>query len=858
MSIEFPRNENKEKQKTMKKNKVMNFLGLLLVIAAIALFGWFGYTSLDDIKLGLDLAGGVSITYQAKGDPTSEQMSDTIYKLQQRVQNYSTESEVYQEGSDRINIDIPGVSDANSILEELGKPGSLTFVDSQGNTILDGTHVASAQAGIDKSDATKGDQYVVSLTFDDEGTKAFADATTNNVGKPIYIIYDDEIVSSPVVREAITGGQCRIDGMKDYEEAENLASTIRIGSLSVELEEIRSNVVGAKLGQEAIATSLKAGVVGFAAVCIFMIAFYWLPGIAASLALSLYVGLIVILLAAFEVTLTLPGIAGIILGIGMAVDANCIIFTRIREEIGLGKTVHSAIKTGFQKALSAIIDGNVTTLIAAAVLFWRGSGTVKGFATTLALGIILSMFTALFVTRFTLYRLYGLGFSDPKFYGTKKDRKPIHFLKYRKIFITCSLAVIVLGFAAMGMNGVRGKQILNYSMEFTGGTSTNVTFNEDMSLEDISSKVVPVVEKVTGDADVQTQKVTGTNEVIIKTRDLDQQEREEMNQLLSDNFGVDKDKITAESISGSVSSEMKRDAILATAIATVCMLLYIWLRFKNITFAGSAILALCHDVLVTLTFYAMLRWSVGSTFIACMLTIVGYSINATIVIFDRIRENLKLRKQGQSIEWIVNNSITQTLSRSINTSLTTFIMVFVMYILGVSSIREFALPLMVGIVCGTYSSVCLTGSMWYIFNMRRAKKDAAFANEEKLVAAAAKTSDEPGAASAGSAPVGTASAAPAGRMAKPVKKTAEEKAAQSRAALEKGKAAKAARVAEAKAAEEKAAAEAEEAKKARIREQLAKEEAAGTEPDAENGAAAAGPSGADSAAGAGGEDKKDE
>lgn len=819
----------------MKNNRFKNFLGLLLAIAAIVLFGYFGYTSLDDIKLGLDLAGGVSITYQAKGNPTAEEMSDTIYKLQQRVQNYSTESEVYQEGSDRINIDIPGVSDANSILEELGKPGSLTFVDSEGNTILDGTHVSSAQAGIDNSDSTQGEQYVVSLTFDEEGTAAFGEATTNNIGKPIYIIYDDEIVSSPIVQEAITGGQCRIDGLDSYEEAQNLAATIRIGSLSVELEEIRSNVVGAKLGQEAISTSLKAGVVGFIAVCVFMIAFYWVPGIAASLALCLYVGLILILLPAFEVTLTLPGIAGIILGIGMAVDANCIIFTRIREEIGLGKTVQSAFKTGFQKALSAIIDGNITTLIAAAVLFWRGSGTVKGFATTLALGIVLSMFTALFVTRFILYRLYGIGLTSPKLYGTKKDRKPIPFLKYRKIFIACSLVVIVAGFVAMGVNASNGKRILNYSMEFTGGTSTSVTFNEDMSLEQLSSEVVPVVEQVTGDADVQTQKVTGTNEVIIKTRDLNNDERQELNDLLSENFGVDKDKITAESISGSVSSEMKRDAIMATVIATIFMLLYIWFRFKNIIFASSAILALCHDVLVTLTFYAVLRWSVGNTFIACMLTIVGYSINATIVIFDRIRENIRLRKPGQSMEWIVNNSITQTLSRSINTSLTTFIMVFVLFIMGVSSIREFALPLMVGIVCGTYSSVCLTGSIWYIFNMRRAKKDENFKNEEKL--AAAVNAQEAGAAGAEESSEGTAPAAP--KKAKPVRKTAEEKAAQSRAALEKGKAAKAARVAEEKAAKEKAEAEAEAARKARIRQQLADKASAEAAASAEEGSAPA-------------------
>ena len=705
----------------MKSNKRKGIIGLLITLICIGVFGYFGYDTMDDIKLGLDLAGGVSITYQAvEENPSSEEMSDTIYKLQQRVQNYSTEAEVYQEGSNRINIDIPGVSDANAILEELGKPGSLIFVDESGNTILTGDQVASAKAAIQEKNGQK--SYVVSLTFTEEGAKTFADATAKNIGKRIGIIYDGSLVSYPTVNSAITGGECYIDGMQDYDEAENLAATIRIGSLSLELEELRSNVVGAKLGQEAIATSLKAGAIGFGIVAVFMIAVYLVPGLASVLALCLYVALELVLLSAFEVTLTLPGIAGIILSIGMAVDANVIIFTRIKEEIGVGKTVKSAIKTGFSKALSAIIDGNVTTLIAAVVLFWRGSGTVKGFASTLALGIVLSMFTALFVTKAILNALYNLGLDDPKFYGVSKEKKAINFLGKKNLCFIISCAVIVAGWVMMGVHGAGGDGVLNYSMEFKGGTSTNVTFNEDMSLEDISSKVVPVVTKVTGDAEVQTQKVTGTNEVIIKTKTLSVEQRQALNDALVENFGVEEDKITAESISGAVSNEMKRDAIAAVIIATICMLIYIWFRFKDIRFATSAVLALLHDVLVVLTFYAAARWSVGSTFIACMLTIVGYSINATIVIFDRVRENLKVKTNKQSLADLVNLSITQTFTRSINTSLTTVVMVIVLFIMGVSSVREFALPLIVGIVCGTYSSVCITGALWYVMTTHKKEK----------------------------------------------------------------------------------------------------------------------------------------
>ena len=685
--------------------------------------------STGKIKLGLDLAGGVSITYQTvEPNPSDEDMADTIYKLQQRVQNYSTEAEVYREGGNRINIDIPGVSDANAILDELGKPGSLIFVDPQGNTVLTGDQVATAKAGI--IDNNGNSEYVVSLTFTDEGSKAFAEATARLIGQRIAIIYDNVIYSNPTVQTAITGGTAQITGMTSYDEAKNLASTIRIGSLSLELEELRSNVVGAKLGQEAISTSMKAAAVGFVILAVFMVAVFLLPGFASVLALSLYVILEILLLSAFEITLTLPGIAGIILSIGMAVDANVIIFTRIKEEIGLGKSVNEAINLGFKKALSAIVDGNVTTLIAAAVLYLRGSGTVKGFAQTLALGIILSMFTALFVTRFIMKAFYNIGLDNPKLYGKKLAAKPINFVGMKNITIAVSVVVILAGVVGAGVNKAKYGDLFNYGIDFRGGTSTNVTFNEDYSLDRISKEVVPVVESVTGEAGTQTQKVEGSNEVIIKTRTLSVDEREKLNSALAQNFGVDAEKITAESISGAVSSEMKKDAVVATVIATILMLLYIWFRFKDFRFATSSVLALVHDVLVVIAFYALLRWSVGSTFIACILTIVGYSINATIVIFDRIRENKVLLSKATKEE-IINTSVTETLTRSIYSSLTTFIMIFVLFIMGVSSIREFALPIMVGIVAGTYSSVFLSSIFWYIFSNRFDKKIEQKKEEQK-------------------------------------------------------------------------------------------------------------------------------
>lgn len=715
-----------------KKKGIISLLILAALIAGGIYTVIFGLDadktgSAANIKQGLDLAGGVSITYQVVGEeePSKEDMADTIYKLQKRVEGYSTEAVVYQEGSDRINIEIPGVSDANAILEELGKPGSLAFYDVEGNEVLAGTDVASAQAAT-QQDSMGNMQYVVALTLNKEGTEKFAEATKAAVpnNDPIYIVYDNQIVSYPSVKSEITDGNCVIEGMGSYEEAEKLASTIRIGGLKLELEELRSNVVGAQLGEDAVKTSLQAAVIGFALVAIFMIAVYYIPGLASVIALIVYVILTMLLLNGFDITLTLPGIAGIILSIGMAVDANVIIFARIREEIATGKTVNSAIKIGFKKALSAIVDGNVTTLIAALVLGIMGTGTIKGFAQTLGLGIVVSMFTALVVTRFVLNAFYALGITNEKFYGKAKERKSINFLSKKPAFFAISLAVIVAGFVFMGINKANDGEILNYSLEFKGGTSTNITFNEDLSLSDIDAKVVPVVSDVIGGGAIQTQKVQGTNEVIIKTKTLTVEQREALNQAMADEFGVDTEKITAETISSTISGEMKKNAVLSVTIATICMLLYIWLRFKDIRFGASSVLALVHDVLVVLGFYAIVKVSVGSTFIACMLTIVGYSINATIVIFDRIRENLGTAGRKSDIAEVVNNSINQTLSRSIFTSLTTFIMVAVLYVLGVTSIREFALPLMAGIICGAYSSVCLAGALWYLFRTKLVKKES--------------------------------------------------------------------------------------------------------------------------------------
>lgn len=727
---------NKKKGKSNVKNGVIRILVMIIAIAFFAYAAVLGFGksksgSMNDIKLGLDLAGGVSITYQVKDskNASDSDIKDTIYKLQLRAQTYSTEAEVYKVGDDRISVDIPSVTDANEILEDLGQPGSLSFQDTSGNEYLTGSDIESATAGIQGSGSNSANkEYVVQLTMTKDGTKKFAEATKKLKGQSLRIIYDGKTVSVPTVKEEITGGQCQIDNIGSYEEAENLASTIRIGALPTELTELSSEVVGAKLGQEAISTSLIAGAIGFGLVLLFMLVMYGIMGVAADLALSLYVTLIIFLLSAFQVTLTLPGIAGIILSIGMAVDANVIIFSRIREELYAGRSVASAMKTGFSKALSAIIDGNITTLIAAAVLWWLGTGTVKGFAQTLALGILLSMFTALFVTNFALNGLYNLGAQNPRLYGFKEEKrdkkvKILPVIQKRKIFFAASGLVIAIGIGAMIYNQTAGSQkaIFNYSLEFRGGTSTTVDVGKNMTLQEVQDEVVPIFSKVMGDNDIQTQLVTGTTQINVKTKTQTLEQRTEIEKQLEETFNIKESSITNQNISATVSNEMKKNAIMSVLVATIFMLIYIWFRFKDLFSAASAVLALLHDVLVVLACYAVFRWTVGNTFIACVLTLVGYSINDSIVVLDRIRENRKAMRRGDAFEDVVNLSVSQTMVRSLNTSFTTALMVVVLLILGVASMREFTLPLLVGIVVGTYSSICLVSSMLYGFTKHKEK-----------------------------------------------------------------------------------------------------------------------------------------
>lgn len=721
--------------KKKKQKSIVLFLVSIIVMILLALVLVFGVKirgmekgSARNIILGLDLKGGVSITYEAVGDYTAEDMKDTLNKLKLRAEEFSSESDVYMEGDNRITVDIPGQSDADAVLEKLGKPGSLSFVTDYGQnsekTWIEGSQVVDAQPQVTTDQSTGQKQYVVSFELNSEAAQTFAEVTSDNIGKIIYIIYDGEIVSSPRVTNAITGGSGEITGMSSYEEAEQLASMIRIGSLKVELQDITHKVVGARLGSNAVSTSLFAGILGVIVIIIFMAVINRMPGVAAGLALIFYVEATLICLNGFDLTLTLSGIAGVILSIGMAVDANIIINTRIKEEIAAGKSIESAIDIGFKKASSAVIDGNVTTFIAAIVLMILTSGTIKGFAQTLAIGTVLSIFTALVVSRFFVKTMYNMGLDKQSMYGVQKERKPFHIIEKRVIsfaVIAVIIVVAVVGLFANKSGNINGRnKTLNYSIEFEGGINITANFDKKYTTDEFNDTILPVIQEISGDAEAIANEVVGSNEFSVKVKQVDPSVINEIKDKLTSDYGVT--DFDYSEVGSTLSSEMRKNAIISVVVALIFMLLYIFVRFRDMRYAASAVITLICDIAIVFAFYVISYTSVGNTFIACMLTLVGYSINATIVIFDRVREHRKTDKEQTDILELGNRSITQTLSRTIYTSFTSFITIFFLYILGVSSLKEFAGPLMVGIIGGMFTNIFIPCSLWYMM-MKKKKAD---------------------------------------------------------------------------------------------------------------------------------------
>ena len=724
----------------------------ILVILLIA-FGWyvtlFGLGSVmeptkDKIKLGLDIKGGVYVVMEAQTDLKGEELTDLMNQTQavieQRVNEMGlAEPVVTVEGQKRIRVELPGAEDAEEAIEQIGRTAQLQFALADGTVVLDGSNVKDANTGT----ADDGG-YAVNLEFDSEGADLFAEATqtaysgsvtsaTEGVSNnAIMIILDDQIISAPVVDEPISGGVCQISGGFSQEEAQNLAALIRGGSLPVELVEVNSSVQSARIGFDALEQSVLAGAIGVVLIFIIMFVGYRIMGLAANIALMLYILIMLNVMALMGSVLTLPGIAGIILGIGMAVDANVVIFSRIREEMTEGKSIRSAVQSGFKSAMSTIIDSQVTTFIAAIILYQIGTSTVKGFAWTLMIGILASIFTAVLITH-----LYMAIISESKhlqkrgLYGVKPDntttfqiKRDLHFIKHRKIFYIVTVAIMAVGLA---FGVVRG---LNYGIDFTGGTMIQVDMGKQVAVSDVEKSI----EKYNLDPEII---YSGENnqEIVIRTMEaLNSDERTEVLDTLKADFEITDDDVIAQELFGpSVGKELRNNAILAILLSALCMLIYIRIRFSEWKFGGAALLGVLNDVLLVVAFYAIFHVQVNNPFIAGILTVVGYSINDTIVVFDRIRENLRYSRKGGTEE-LIDRSITQTLGRSLMTSFTTLIVMVPLMILTGEAVREFTLPLMVGVLAGACSSITICSPLYYEFSNRarkRGPKNGAKKKEEK-------------------------------------------------------------------------------------------------------------------------------
>lgn len=702
------------------KTKLKSSVFFILSTIAIIIFAFVGINGVTiggiefksfgkAITQGLDLQGGVSVVMEIQDeDVTNEDLQKTKQQLELRVNKIGVaETSVTTEGDRRIRVEIPGHYDSQEIVDSLSQTGELTFKSPDGEVLLTGSDVEKASAASDPESGSP----VVSLELNSEGQPKFADATQKYLGQKISIYMDDEELSSPTVQSVISNGKATISGSTSVEEAKKLAGLINAGALPVTLKAASVQTVGSQLGAAALPNAIKAGILGIALVFLFMILVYRIPGLIASIALTLYIVLVLFVFGEVGITLTLPGIAALLLTIGMAVDANVLIFERMREELRKGVSVATSVKKGFENAYSSIVDSNVTTIIAALVLYLFGSGSVKGFAVTFIIGIVVSLFTALVVTKFLMNKAVGMGLLSKVSHICsikKKDIKTVKIVEKKKIWFSVSIIIIALGVFSMAYKG------LNIGIDFKGGSKVVLELGEDFNKEEVDE----VVKEHVGDAVTNTVDET---QYQIKSTELDTETLSSLIDDLKDKYSLEDDiLVSQDEIGASIGKDLTEKSLTALGIAFVAMLIYIAIRFE---FKSGlvALAALMHDVLITLSVYAIFNLTINSPFIAAILTIVGYSINATIVIFDRIRENGKKSRRKSTSE-IANLSVNQTMKRSINTTLTTLFTIVSVYAF-VPSVREFAFPIIIGIISGGYSSVLIAPSLWDVIKGKKTKKN---------------------------------------------------------------------------------------------------------------------------------------
>ena len=715
----------------MKKNKqkTKTIFSVFVIIAVVVLWviSITGTPKTESIKeamkYGLDINGGVYVELEANTTGLSEKRTNEVMQqtkevMEKRVNAMGvSEATVSIEGKNRLRIEMPGVKDAEEAIAQIGRTAKLRFTTADGKEYLTGEGVKTAGSAMDEQNG----RYKITITFTKEGQQAFAEATekaysgtvTDSLGvdpTAIVIWLDDEVLTAPTVHEKIDSNSCEItrNGGFTQEEASTTAALIRGGALPVELHEASSSVQSASIGAQALTKSVKAGIIGMGLIFLLMVIVYGGLGFIADICLALYVLVLLWTMAKLGAVMTLPGIAGIILGIGMAVDSNVIIFSRIREEIASGRRIAAAADEGYHSAIRAVFDSQITTFIATVILYEFGSASVKGFALTLMLSIIISIMTAVFIAQIMISALSTSKLASYKMFGCKEDGKPrqvikkkFDFVSKRKIFYAISACIIVIGLLFTGVKG------LDYGIDFSGGTMIQVDPEKKVTVTQMQETLKPY----NLDANI-VYAGDNNSELIIKTKKpLTNEERSNIVSSIEEDYGKTK-VIASEEFGPTMSGEIKSNAIKSILLAAIGMLIYIIIRFRKWQYGVAAVSGLAHDVLILISMYALFRFTVNNPFIAAVLTIVGYSINDTIVIFDRIRENTKLHP-GMDLKELLNMSINQMIGRSFMTSLTTIIAIIPLILMVSAQLAIFVIPLMIGIIAGTYSSIFICTPIYY-------------------------------------------------------------------------------------------------------------------------------------------------
>ncbi|MED3786305.1 protein translocase subunit SecDF [Peribacillus frigoritolerans] len=734
----------------VKRSRIVAFF-----LIALLIFAAMGTTSkgiLKDIKLGLDLQGGFEVLYKVKplsGEKiTPDVLRATVSSLERRVNVLGvSEPNIQIEGKDRIRVQLAGVKDQNNAREILSTQAKLSFRDYNDKEMMTGADLKEGGA----KQTFQDNKPVVEVTLKDVNKFKEITQKISSMERPTNVLAiwldfeegkdsikdtssQDNMISAPAVSEVFNTNKVFITGQFTLEEAKELAALLNAGALPVDLKEKYSTSVGAQFGAGALNDTVFAGIIGIALVFIFMLVYYRFPGFIAVVTLSIYLFLTLLVFDWMNAVLTLPGIAALVLGVGMAVDANIITYERIRDELKLGRSVKAAYKEGTKNSLATITDANLTTLLAAAVLFYYGTSSVKGFATTLIISILMSFITAVYGTRLFMSLWVNSGFLDKRtgWFGVKKKNihdlsekmdlmslptrfDKIDFVKHRKVFYGISIGVTIIGIIFLLVFR------LNLGIDFTSGTRIEIASKDVLTTQQVKTEMKKVGIDKDDIKDVRLAGQDNKNAVVRTVGVLDKQEIAELKDHFKKNHGAEPNVST---VSPTVGKELAKNAMFALAIASIGIILYVSIRFEW-RMAVPAVVALIHDAFFIITIFSLLRLEVDITFIAAVLTIVGYSINDTIVTFDRIRENLRFSRKVKTVEElenIVNISIRQTLTRSINTVLTVLITVIALMIFGSEAIRNFSIALFIGLICGVYSSLLIASQFWLDLKIRELKK----------------------------------------------------------------------------------------------------------------------------------------